>query len=66
MTQQQGTRTNSIITVLADTLREVLNTLYRNYPEEVRSACTGKCAWSAGIPVELEALLFVCSGDVEI
>ena len=66
MTQQQGTRTNSIITVLADTLREVLNTLYRNYPEEVRSACTGKCARSAGIPAELEALLFVCSGDAEI
>ncbi|MCX6683913.1 MAG: hypothetical protein NTZ37_04200 [Methanoregula sp.] len=66
MTQQQGTRTSSNITVLAGTLQEILNTLYWKYPDEVRSACTGKGAQSAGNPADLEDLILRHSGDEEI
>ena len=66
MTPQQGSRTSPIMTVLAGTLQEILNTLYRKYPEKVRSACTGKGAQSAGNPADLEDLILQYSGDEEI
>lgn len=66
MTSQQGTRTSLIMTVLAGTLQEILNTLYRKYPDEVKSACTDKGAQSAGKPAGLENLILRYSGDEEI
>ncbi|MDO8872754.1 MAG: hypothetical protein Q7V05_08515 [Methanoregula sp.] len=66
MTPQQGTKTSPIMTVLAGTLQEILNTLYRKYPDEVQSACTGKGAHSSGNPADLEDLILRYSGDEEI
>ena len=66
MTPQQGTRTSPIMTVLAGTLQEILNTLYRKYPDEVKSACSDKGIKSAGNAADLEDLILQHSGDEEI
>ena len=66
MTPQQGTKTSPIMTVLAGTLQEIFNTLCRKYPDEVRSACTGKGIQSAGNDADLEDLILRYSGDEEI
>jgi hypothetical protein len=52
--------------VLAGTLQEIFNTLCRKYPDEVRSACTGKGIQSAGNAADLEDLILRYSGDEEI
>lgn len=66
MTPQHGTRTSPIMTVLAGTLQEIFNTLCQKYPDEVRSACTGKGIQSAGNDANLEDLILRYSGDEEI
>ena len=66
MTPQQGTKTSPIMTVLAGTLQEIFNTLCRKYPDEVRSACTGKGIKSAGNTADLEDFILRYSGDEEI
>ena len=66
MTPRQRSRMVPIIAVLASTLQEILGTLYRKHPDEVRSACTGKGAHSSRNPADLEDLILLHSGDEEI
>ncbi|MDO9034118.1 MAG: hypothetical protein Q7U51_02820 [Methanoregula sp.] len=66
MTPQQGSRIVPIIAVLSGTLQEILNTLYRKYPDEVKSACTDKGIKSAGNAADLEELILRYSSDEEI
>jgi hypothetical protein len=66
MTPQYAPRTSPIMTVFAGTLQEILITLCRKYPDEVRSACTGNEVQSAGNSSDLEELLLRYSGDDEI
>jgi hypothetical protein len=66
MTPQQRSRIVPIIAVLAGTLQEILGILYRKHPDEVRSACAGKGAHSAGNPADLEDLIVLHSGDEDV
>jgi len=66
MTLQSIGRMSPIIPVLAGTLQEVLNTLSRKYPDETRSACTGKEVQPTGNPAGLVDLIIRNSDDVEI
>jgi len=66
MIPRQGNRMRPIIAILAGTLREILETLYRKYPAEFRSVCTGEDAPVAGSLACLEDLIFQYSGDEEI
>jgi hypothetical protein len=66
MTPQQGSSMSPIIAVLAGTLREILDTLNRKYPDEVLTVCAGKDALAAGNPADLEGLIFRYSGDAEV
>jgi hypothetical protein len=66
MTPQSAGMTSPLLPVLAGTLQEIFNTLCRKYPDETRSACTGKGVQPAGNPAGLEDLIARNSGDEEI
>jgi len=63
---QSDNRKNTIIALLAETLREILDTLYRKYPGEVLAACAGEGAPETRNLVRLQDLILRYSGDDEI
>jgi len=66
MTLQQASSMSPTITVFARTLREILDTLYRKYPEQVARVCFGDGAPEPGRFAGFEDLIVRHSDDKEI